>query len=225
MKYGWKFIKSSAWLFFDAVRSGIEQIHGAYAITKLQQPIVTIFGGMRAKLNDPFAQQAYQMARLLVEHKITVLTGGGPGIMEAANCGAASVAQDKGLKATDTLGIAVLGVDEDFDNPCSELYKVRHFFVRKNLLIRYSIGFIVFPGGIGTMDELFEVLNLLKHHRIPPLPVVLIGKEYWSPLLAWFNDSALEGGFIKPEYLEFFTVTDDLNVALERVQAFNNRLR
>jgi len=133
--------------------------------------------------------------------------------MVAANCGAAET-RKKGEKAQ-TLGIAVSGIDEDFMNPCADTLFVNYFFMRKWLLIRYSVGFIIFPGGVGTMDELFDLLNMMKHHRVPPLPVVLIGVEYWQPLVKWFKESALKGGLIDERLTELFVVTDDIDEAYD----------
>lgn len=221
MKYNW--FTNGLWLLWDSIRSGMQYIYAEYKLSMVKQPIVTIFGGTCAKADDFYTKQAYEMGKLLVQHDFSVLAGGGPGIMQAANCGAASVISKKN-KEVRTFGIGVLGIDDHFNNPCAQVLKARHFSVRKHLLIRYSIGFIIFPGGIGTLDELFEVLNLLKHHRIPPIPVILIGKEYWQPLLDWFINSALKHEFILPEHLTLFTITDNLNEAVNQITIFVNSI-
>lgn len=213
-----RWLSNGLYLFFDSIIHGIEYIRAEYFIRSLRQPVVTIFGGTFAHKDAHFTQQAFTMGKLLAEHKISVLAGGGPGIMEAANCGAASVYHKKNGIAT--LGIGVKGVDDRYKNPCAAVFIASHFFIRKHLLIRNSLGFIVFPGGIGTMDELFEVLNFLKHNRIPQVPVILIGKDYWQPLLDWFIESALKNGLIKDDYLTFFVITDSVEDALEKILLF-----
>src|SRR5579885_1758756 len=191
--------------------SGIsrEFVLGLWRMSRLKAPMVTILGGSRAKKDDKAYTMAQQLAHLLMQQGFAVLTGGGPGIMEAANCGARGK----------TLGISVENIDADYRNPCNHLkmINVSQFFIRKWLLLRYSVGIVVFPGGIGTADELFELLNYLKHKQIKQIPVILIDKEYWQPLVTWLQDRALRDGLIKPEYMTFFVAVDDVQEALQLV--------
>lgn len=206
-------------IFLHSIRVGCELMFGFMKLSRMHMPVVTIFGGAKGPKEDLHSKQAYELARRLVEHDISVLTGGGPGIMEAASCGASSVhkGNNKGKKKSDTIGIAVTGIDTWFVSSCYyPTVRVSYFFMRKWLLIRYSVGFIVFPGGIGTLDELFDLLNLLKHNKIPPFPVVLIGKDYWSPLVKLLNQ-ALKRGLLDQELTKLFVVKDDIDQAFDIV--------
>lgn len=187
------------------------------ALVSLPHPIVTVFGSAKTKDTADLYYQAYALGRMLAEQNISVITGGGPGIMHAANCGAASVDLQLRNKVKRTLGITVRGIDETFDPSPIPTINFHYFFMRKWFLSQFSSAFIVFPGGIGTMDELFDVLNLRKHDFLPLLPVVLIGKDYWQPLLNWFNQSALAGGEIEEKNLKLFIVTDSIEEAFHLV--------
>jgi len=208
-----KYLKESLSIFFHSIKVGYQLTNSFFRLSRLPMPIVTVFGGAQADKTGKFTKQAHDLCQKLAKKGVSIITGGGPGIMVAANCGAAET-RKKGEKAQ-TLGIAVSGIDEDFMNPCADTLFVNYFFMRKWLLIRYSVGFIIFPGGVGTMDELFDLLNMMKHHRVPPLPVVLIGVEYWQPLVKWFKESALKGGLIDERLTELFVVTDDIDEAYD----------
>jgi len=213
-----KYIRECFSLFLHSMRVGWELMCSFIKLSKLRMPVITIFGGAKVDKEGDYAKKAYEIARKFVEHEVSVLTGGGPGIMDAANCGAASVHKEHKCRKSDTIGIAVSGIDAWFASECYyDTIRVSYFFMRKWLLIRYSVGFVIFPGGLGTMDELFDLLNLLKHHKIPEFPIILIGKEYWQPLLD-FQDMALKKGFITDKRLaELFIVTDDVDDAFKIV--------
>jgi len=148
------------------------------------------------------------LAKKLVEADISVLTGGGAGIMEAASCGAIPT-QGSGH----SLGIGVTDLREP-RNPCvQEYFELDYFFARKWLLTHYSIAFVVFPGGFGTLDELFEVLTLMQTKQLKRAPIVLIGKEFWAPFMGWLIDQALRHGTIAEQDVQLFSVTDDLEEA------------
>ncbi len=192
-------------LGFKLIRVFFQLVYGAWKVSKLPYPIVSIFGGSRLPQYDVYAKQADQVGQWLVEHDISVLTGGGPGIMEAASCGAIRTNGGKGK----SMGIGVRDLGEG-KNPCVEEYfQLDYFFARKWLLTRYSVGFIVFPGGFGTMDELSEVLTLIQTKKMKWVPIVLIGKEYWTPFMKWVTDEALKHGLVKKEHVALFTLTDD----------------
>lgn len=207
----------SLYLFCSAIKLGLQMMRGACTLGKVRMPIITVFGGREAKEDSMYYTQAYEFAKRCAQNRISVITGGGPGIMYAANCGAhdGKSADEKKLQ---TIGIAVKGIDEAFDNKCAPLIWVNYFFIRKWLLVRYSIGIVVFPGGIGTMDELFEVLNVMKHQRVPAIPVILIGTDYWQPILTWMQDKALKHGYIKEAYLHLFIVTDSIDEAFGHIK-------
>lgn len=191
-------------------------LRGFIALTRMPTPTATIFGGKNVRKDSELAQQVYQLSRLLVKHNISVLTGGGPGVMLAANCGAASIEHKK--KRTMTLGIGVNGVDAPFVNECAKVVKVPYFFIRQWLLVRYSQAFIIFPGGVGTVDELFETLNLMKLNKIPTLPIILIDKNYWQPLVDWYYKKGLPQEFIPEHAKDLFVLVDDINQAFEIVK-------
>ena len=179
-------------------------------MSKLQKPFVSIFGGARLSQESPYAMKANELARRLVEHNVSVLTGGGPGVMRAANCGA--VKPTNGGKGK-SVGIGVKDLGEG-RNPCvQEYFELNYFFARKWLLTRYSSAFIVFPGGFGTMDELAEVLTLIQTKKLAHVPIVLVGVDYWKPFMKWVHDSAISHDLIEKEDLKLFTVTDDMEEA------------
>lgn len=204
--------KPTIWQVISGSCSGMfSLIRGMRLLRKMDHRIVTIYGGTRPHHDDPFVAQAYAMAYLLAKNNYAVLTGGGPGMMQSANCGAAQARKD-GARGT-TLGIGVTGIDITFKNPCAPVINMPSFPARKWLMNRYSCAFIVFPGGIGTADEFFDTLNLMKHHRLPHAPVILMGQDYWKPLVTWLQERAVKECFIKPEYLDTVHVTDSLDEA------------
>ncbi|MFC1841896.1 TIGR00730 family Rossman fold protein [Candidatus Dependentiae bacterium] len=209
-----KYFKECCNILTHSIKVGWELMRSFAQISKLNMPVITIFGGAKEGKTGDYPRKAFDLSKRLVENGIPVLTGGGPGIMESANCGASSASSKMSTEKKHTLGIAVKGIDTWFESSCYyNTIHVNYFFMRKWLLTRYSVGFIVFPGGIGTLDELFDVLNLMKHHRIPPFPIVLIGETYWKPLLSLLKDSALKGGFIDERLAKLFMVTDDIDKA------------
>lgn len=206
-------------LFFSSVWAGLVGMRALFYMRRLHQPIVTFFGGKLAPSDSPYVQKAYDLARQLVQHNIAVLTGGGPGIMEAANCGAYAAALKKGNACRYTLGIGVYGVNGGFVSRCADVVYMPYFYLRKQLLMKYSVAFVVFPGGIGTADELFELLNLMKLQKLPTHPVILIGVAYWKPLLSWMHDSGIAQGFIPESCGNLLQITDDLEKALAVIRA------
>lgn len=211
-----KYIRECVSIFFHSIKVGYQLTASFFRLAHLPMPIVTIFGGAKADKGGKYIKPADDFAQRLAQNGISVITGGGPGIMMAASCGAARGARKKKEKPH-TLGIAVSGVDDDFINPCADVLHVNYFFMRKWLLIRYSVGFVVFPGGIGTMDELFDLLNMIKHNRVPELPIVLIGVQYWQPIVQWFHDSALKNGLIDERLTKLFVVTDSIDEAFDLI--------
>jgi len=196
---------------------------GMWKLTRLNQPVITVFGGSRLEKDSPYSQKAATLGRDLARDGFSIITGGGPGIMEAANMGAYEFSKDcKGsCKAKEcdakhckrrlvTIGIGVEGLAIERLNPYTQdLIIMDHFFTRKWLLVRYSVGFVVFPGGFGTLDELFEVVTLIQTEKMPPTAIVLVGKDYWQPLLDFITGSALAQGLVEQKDIEIFTVVDD----------------
>src|SRR5579872_7173538 len=174
-------------------------LYGAWRISKLPHPIVSIFGSSMVLQKDKYAQQANRVAVMLVEQEMSVLTGGGAGIMQAANCGAI-VKKHKG--EVHSIGIGVRGLNEPRNLCVEEYFELDYFFARKWLLTQYSVGFIVFPGGFGTMDELSEVLTLIQTRQMKKVPIVLIGKDYWQPFMQWITEEAFPRGLIQEQHLK-----------------------
>ncbi|NIM52524.1 MAG: TIGR00730 family Rossman fold protein [Gemmatimonadales bacterium] len=164
---------------------------------------VTIFGSARAKPGDSTYELASETARLLGQQGFAIMTGAGPGIMEAAN---------KGAREAGTLSIGLnieLPEEQGANGYLDRVVNFRYFFVRKTMLAKYSLAFICFPGGFGTMDELFESLTLIQTGKVRDMPVVLVGSEYWRGLLDWLRDRVAHEGKISKEDLDLYHVTDD----------------
>lgn len=200
------------------VKEALQMVHGIWHITGLPTSCITIFGGSRIPEHSHFSSQAKDLAHKLVKHNFSILTGGGPGIMESANCGAAEAG---GSHRIVTLGFSIYGmINEQLTNRCvSDTRKhitLNYFFARKWLLTQYSVGFCVFPGGLGTMDELFDLLNLMITHKLPYAPVVLIGTDYWKTYQAWI-DQAHEHKLIAQEREPHVLITDSIDEALSHI--------
>ena len=182
-------------------------------------PGVTVFGSARTKAGDPDYAKATETARLLAQAGFAVITGGGPGIMEAAN---------KGARAGGGASVG-LNIELPFEqgtNPyVNTSVHFHYFFVRKTMFVKYSVGFIVFPGGYGTMDELFESLTLIQTTKIKHFQVVLVGSAYWAGLVSWLRETAAAQQKIDPKDLEIFTVTDDPAEAVACVARARETLR
>ncbi|MGE3308591.1 MAG: TIGR00730 family Rossman fold protein [Limisphaerales bacterium] len=170
---------------------------------------ITLFGSARTPTADPYYGFAVEMGRSLARHGFSVITGGGPGIMEAANKGAAEV--DPGL----SVGLNIKLPHEQAANPYAGVkVDFRYFFARKVCLAKYSSGFAYFPGGFGTLDEFAELATLVQTHRIPRFPLVFFGSQHWDGLIRWFRDVLAPTGMISPEDLDLFQVTDSVDEAV-----------
>lgn len=188
-----------SWRMFHIMAEFVE---GFDALVRYH-PAVSIFGSTRAKPEDEVYQKAERIGRLLAENGFSVITGGGPGAMEAANKGASSV----GGKS---IGLNIELPLEQKPNPYANItLKYRYFFVRKVMFVKYAVAYIILPGGFGTMDELFESVTLIQTHKIKPFPVILVGSNYWKGLLDWIKDVVLKEGRISPEDLSILQLIDD----------------
>ncbi|MEI7658352.1 MAG: TIGR00730 family Rossman fold protein [Phycisphaerae bacterium] len=175
-------------------------------------PCVTVFGSARFKPGHPHYEMARAIAGRMARMGLTMMTGGGPGIMEAANRGA----KEAGGKS---IGCNIILPMEQKPNPYVDRFiEFRYFFVRKVMLVKYSVGFIVLPGGFGTLDELFEALTLVQTRKISSFPIVLMGVEYWAPLMDLITKTLVRNGTIDPEDVKLLTVTDDLDEAEEAMR-------
>ena len=179
-----------------------EFVEGFEALAECR-PAVTIFGSTRAKPEDEVYQKAERIGQLLAENGFGVITGGGPGVMEAINKGAS-------LAGGKSIGLNIELPLEQMPNPYTNMNLIFHyFFVRKVMFIKYAVAYVILPGGFGTMDELFESITLIQTHKIRPFPVLLVGSKYWKGLLDWIKEVVLKEGKISPSDLEILQVTDE----------------
>jgi uncharacterized protein (TIGR00730 family) len=173
-------------------------------------PAITCFGSARVQRGDDLYELGRATGRALARRGYAVITGGGPGIMEAINRGCR---EEGGL----SIGCNIELPHEQSVNEFVELgIEFRYFFVRKTMFVKYATGFVFFPGGFGTLDELFEALTLLQTGKIEHTPIVLFGQEFWKGMIEWMRSNQLAKGMISPEDLELFTITDDPELAAER---------
>ncbi|MFN4131612.1 MAG: TIGR00730 family Rossman fold protein [Caldimicrobium sp.] len=188
-----------SWRLFRIMAEFVE----GFEVLPKAYPGVTIFGSARAKPESPDYQKAETLGRLLVQAGFSVITGGGPGIMEAANKGAAEAGGY-------SVGLNIKLPMEQEPNPYANLrLEFKYFFIRKVMLAKYSVAFVFFPGGYGTMDEMFEILTLVQTKKIRPVPIVLVDKTFWKPLYTWFSKTLLPTGKISLSDLEIFKVLDE----------------
>ena len=187
-----------------------ELVDGTDKLLKLGAA-VTVFGGARFEPGSPHYQQAQILGELLGSQGVPVITGGGPGIMEAANRGCF------GTSAT-SVGLNIELPFEQTSNPYQDIsLDFRYFFVRKYLFIKHALGFVIFPAGYGTLDELFEALTLVQTGKVDPFPIVLVGIDYWSGLVDWIVGRMLEQGCISDKELHLFKLVDTSEEAAELI--------
>ncbi len=193
------------WLHEDpwrVLRIQSEFIEGFGALAEIG-PAISVFGSARTPEDDPRWKAAYEVGTLIAEANHAVITGGGPGVMEAANKG-----------AWDAGGISVgLGIELPHEQGTNQWVNVginfRYFFARKTMFVKYSRGFIVLPGGFGTLDELFESLTLVQTGKVNSFPLVLVGKDYWGGMLDWLQHTMLNEGMISPDDIDLIHIVDD----------------
>ncbi|MEE9202376.1 MAG: TIGR00730 family Rossman fold protein [Dehalococcoidia bacterium] len=192
--------KEESWRMFRIMG---EFVDGFDALSRVQ-PAVTIYGSARIKPHHPLYAQAQEIGRGLAKAGFSVFTGGGPGVMAAANQGAREVGGN-------SIGLSIkLNSLEEAPNPFTTLtLSFRYFFVRKVMLVRYATAFVLMPGGLGTMDEFFETLTLIQTGKIKPFPVILFGSEYWKGLLGWMHEAIIGKGFLTQGGLKRLYITDD----------------
>jgi uncharacterized protein (TIGR00730 family) len=181
-------------------------------------PAVTIFGSARTHPNDKYYRAAAALAKGLAQHNLTVITGGGPGVMEAANKGAA---QGGGK----SVGLNIELPSEQSANRFTNVpIQFHYFFARKVCFVKYSLGFIFMPGGFGTLDEFFEVITLVQTERIPQFPLILFGRDYWKGLLHWLKTEAETRHYINPADLDLVAITDEPKEAVELILDYERRV-
>jgi uncharacterized protein (TIGR00730 family) len=198
------------WVHTDpwrVLRIQAEFVEGFGALAELG-PAISVFGSARSRPGDVDYEQAVAVGRALVESGFAVITGGGPGAMEAANRGASQAG-----------GVSVgLGIELPFESGLNEWVDVginfRYFFARKTMFVKYAQGFIALPGGFGTFDEIFEAVTLVQTQKVTSFPIVLLGTTYWGGLLAWIRDVVLPGGKVSSKDLDLLRLTDDIDEAV-----------
>jgi uncharacterized protein (TIGR00730 family) len=191
--------RSETWRVF---RIMAELVEGFEALNNIG-PAVTIFGSARLQPGSPYYNKCLKVAENLAKDGFAVISGGGPGIMEAANKGA------QNANGT-SVGLNIELPMEQTSNQFQDIQvQFRYFFVRKLMFVKYAVGYVIFPGGFGTMDELFEALTLVQTKKIRGFPIILVGTEYWSGLIDWMKKTVLAAGSISPEDLDLMQIVDE----------------
>jgi uncharacterized protein (TIGR00730 family) len=214
MSDGNAFIREDPWRIFRIMAEFVDSFQTMSQVG----PAVTIFGSARLKANDRYYRAAADIAKGLAKHNLAVVTGGGPGIMEAANKGAAQA----GGKS---VGLNIELPHEQAGNRFANVpIHFHYFFARKVCFVKYSLGYVYMPGGFGTLDELFEVLTLVQTQRIPQFPMILFGTEHWKDLLAWMKARLQKDKLISPGDLDLLTLTDDVDQVVEIIRDYERRV-
>ena len=208
------FIKEDPWRIFRIMAEFVD----SFETLSRTGPAVTVFGSARMAPKDRYYQAAVEMARGLAKHDLVVITGGGPGIMEAANKGAA-------LAKGKSVGLNIQLPREQAPNRFANIpINFHYFFARKVCFVKYSIGFVFMPGGFGTLDEFFEVITLVQTQRIPEFPLILFGKKHWNGLIRWMKGNLEQTNYISPADLDLFKVTDDAQEAINIILEYERRV-
>jgi len=201
------FAKEESWRMFRIIGELVEGFDRLSGV----EPAVTVYGSARVTNGDALYQTTEELSRRLGKLGYGVITGGGPGVMEAANKGALAA----GVRS---IGLNIDLPEEQSANPYTTLsVTFNHFFVRKVMLAKYATAFIIMPGGIGTLDELTEILCLIQTHKMKPFPVILFGTEYWKGFLSWMRDFTLSAGYIEESDLGLLVIVDDIDEAVATV--------
>ena len=213
MKQDREFLKGESeftretWRIFRIMSEFVEGFEAMHSVS----PAVSVFGSSRLTERSPYYQMARQVGKKLAESGFNVITGGGPGLMEAVN---------RGAKEGNRLSIGLnIELPTEQKNDYLDLNLLfRYFFVRKVIFVKYAIAFIILPGGFGTMDELFESLTLIQTEKISEFPVILMGKDYFGGLYSWMKNSMVSAGTISPQDLYSFLITDDPDFAVQVIK-------
>jgi hypothetical protein len=196
---------------------GQEFLRGFEAVERIDRPAVSVFGSARIREGNRVYEEARDVGRRFAEAGFAVVTGGGPGVMEAANRGARD---GHGL----SVGFNIELPHEQSPNPYLDIeLTFHHFYARKTMFVKAAEGFVIFPGGFGTLDELFESLTLIQTGKVLHFPVVLFGSEYWTPLRRWIRERLLPDGMISPDDLKLLHLTDDAQDAVDVVVECHQR--
>lgn len=209
------FTKDETWRVFRIVAEFVESTE---ELSKVG-PCIAVFGSARLPKSHKYYKMTVALAKQLVKEGFNIITGGGPGLMEAANFGAQ---QAKGL----SVGLNIELPHEQKPNPyIDKLVNFKYFFVRKVMFVRHSLGFVIMPGGYGTMDELFESLTLIQTHKIQPFPVVLMGTDFWKEMIDWITRTMIRFKTVDPQETDFLILTDSIDEAVRHITAFRETNR
>jgi len=202
--------KEESWRIFRIMAEFVDSIED---LSRIHNG-VTVFGSARVKPEDPYYQMAEKLGRLLVQNGFSVITGGGPGIMEAANKGAAEAGGQ-------SVGMNIKLPFEQKPNPYANLQiDYKYFFIRKVMFVKYAVAYIIMPGGYGTMDEFFEALTLIQTKRVKSFPVIVMGREYWQGLLDWLKSVMLHKNMILPFDVEMIQIMDEPEEVVKHIQKY-----
>ncbi len=208
------FVKEDPWRIFRIMAEFVDSFEALSQVG----PAVTVFGSARMLPSNPYYQGAVELAKGLAKHKFAIITGGGPGIMEAANRGAYSA---KGK----SVGLNIeLPMEQKGNRFANIPINFHYFFSRKVCFVKYSMSFVFMPGGFGTLDEFFEVLTLVQTQRIPEFPLILFGKEHWRGLIRWMKERLEPTKLISPGDLDLFKVTDDPQEVIDTILDYERRV-
>ena len=197
-----------SWRLFKIMGEFVDGVEALHDIG----PAISFFGSARVKPDDPRYQKAEHLARLFAKHHFSVITGGGGGIMEAANKGAAEAG---GV----SIGLNIILPHEQKPNAYANItQEFKYFFIRKVMFVKYAMAYIIFPGGFGTLDELFEAITLIQTHRIKPFPVILVGTAYWTGLIEWIKAHLMQERMISPDDIDIIQVMDDPEAIVKTIQ-------
>ena len=200
--------KEDAWRLFKIIGDFVD----GFEVLPEFIPAVVFYGSARVKEGNKYYEAARELAKKLVKKGFSIITGGGPGIMEAGNRGA----KEGGGKS---IGLNISLPMEQKPNPyATTVLNFRYFFVRKTMFNKYASAYVLFPGGYGTLDELTETLVLIQTKKLKPFPILLYGSEYWNGLVNWIKDTVLEGGYIDKEDFELFKISDDLDEIVKIIE-------
>lgn len=205
--------KEESWRMFRIIG---ELVEGFDKLSDIE-PAVTVYGSARIEEGGETYEKTRRIARLIGQQGFTIVTGGGPGVMEAANRGG----KEAGVKS---VGLNIALPEEQEPNPyTTRALSFHYFFARKIMLVKYASAFVIMPGGLGTLDELTELLTLMQTKKIKPFPVVLFGGEYWRGFLSWLKDSALERGLISEEDFELLRVCNQEEDVIDTIQTWKEK--
>ena len=208
------FIKEDPWRIFRIMAEFVDSFETLSQVG----PGVTVFGSARVRPEDPYYHSTVELTKALAKNNLAIITGGGPGLMEAANKGAA-------LAKGKSVGLNIELPHEQKGNRYANIpMHFHYFFARKVCFVKYSIAFIFMPGGFGTLDEFFEVITLVQTRRIPEFPMILFGSKYWRGLINWMKEHLEQTKYISPEDLDLFKLTDDPQEAIDIILDYERRV-